>query len=97
MKKKTLILLMAVATILVAAGAALAFTTPVSGDFFYEGYDFVSKLTSKGGGATIGIGGAVMAGFFLFKSQVMPAAGCALGAITIANAPTIAGTMGFLF
>lgn len=96
MKKTTVILMVVVATILAFAGAAFAFA-PAVGDVFYDGYDFVSKLSTGAGGATVGVGGAVMAGFFLFKSQVMPAAGCALGAITIAKATTIAGTLGFLF
>lgn len=97
-KKKVVIATLAVsATLLATAGAALAFTAPVAGELFYEGYDFASKLCSGGPAATIGLGGVASAGFFLFKQQVLPAAGCAMAAIVIANSVKITQAMGFLF
>jgi hypothetical protein len=97
MKKNLICLLVVCATMLATAGAALAFTTPVAGDFFYEGYDFATKLSSGAPAATIGIGGVSSAGFFLFKQQIMPAAACAMAAIVIANSAAIVSKMGFLF
>lgn len=97
MKKRMAFLLAVCITMLASAGAAMAFTIPVAGDLFYEGYQFATKLTSGGPAATIGLGGVASAGFFLFKQQVMPAAGCAMAAITIVNAVPIVSAMGFIF
>lgn len=96
MKKKTVFLLAVLTTMLASAGAALAFA-PAAGQVFYESYQFANGLSTGAGGATVGLGGAVGAGFFLFKQQVFPAVGCALGAFTIANAANAVTAMGFLF
>lgn len=95
--KKNTVLLAAATAVLASAASALAFATPVSGDLFYEGYDFAAKLSTGAPAATIGLGGVASAGFFLFKQQVLPAAGCAMAAITIANAVPIVSAMGFIF
>lgn len=96
MKKKAFILLAVCTTMIASAGAAFAFTTPVAGSLFFEGYDFATKLTTGAPAATIGLGGVASAGFFLFKQQVLPAAGCAMAAIVIANAVPIVSAMGFI-
>ena len=96
MQKKGFFLLAVCTTLLTSAGVAFAFTTPVVGDLFYEGYTFATELTSGAPAATIGLGGVASAGFFLFKQQVLPAAGCAMAAIVIANAVPIVSAMGFI-
>jgi len=85
-----------IATMLATASAALAFTAPVAGELFFEGYEFANKLTTGAPAMVIAIGGVSMAGFFLFKQQIMPAAGCAMAAIVIANSVKIVTAMGFL-
>jgi len=97
MIKKKAVFLSTVALCLAAASSAFAFTPPNPGDFFYEGFDFASKLSSGAPGATFGLAAAGWAGFHLFKAQVMPAAGVALGAIIIANATKMVTAMGYLF
>lgn len=96
-KKKLIVVLAAALAVTAMAVPAMAFNAPQPGDFFYEGYDFAAKLGSGAPGATVGLAGAAAAGFFLFKQQILPAAGSALGAIVIANAAKMVTAMGYLF
>ncbi|TSK09127.1 MAG: hypothetical protein FPO08_07490 [Geobacter sp.] len=96
MKKTTVFLLVAVATLLVAVGAAFAFT-PAPNEFFYEAWDWSTKVTSGSGGAMVGLGGIVGASIALMKGSIPGAAFCAIGAVGLATGPKAVTAMGFLF
>ena len=93
MKKKVTIL--TAVALVAAATAAMAFTAPAAAtDFGYDFFDTANKLSTGAPGFAIGIGGLVMAGFFLFRQQVLPAAGCVFGVITILKSTSIVTSLG---
>ncbi|WP_224962495.1 hypothetical protein [Geomonas subterranea] len=96
MKKTTFFLLVVVATLFVASGAALAFT-PANGDFFWEPYDWASTVTKGSGGAMVGLAGIVGASLSLMKGSIPGAAFCAVGAVGLVAGPKAVTAMGFLF
>ena len=92
--KKVLVL---VALALVAiASQAMAFT-PAAGDPGWEFYDMANKMSTGAIGTTVGLGGMAMAAFFLFKQQVLPAIGTAMGGMAIAKSGSMMTGMGFNF
>jgi hypothetical protein len=94
MKPATLILAL---VLLAVASSAMAFTAPTAAtDLGYDFYDFANRMTSGAPGFAIGIGGIVMAGFFLFQQKVMPACGTVFGVICILKATSIVGSLGSL-
>jgi hypothetical protein len=94
MKPATLILAL---VLLAVASSAMAFTAPASSTALgYDFYDFANRMTSGAPGFAIGIGGIVMAGFFLFQQKVMPACGTVFGVICILKATSIVGSLGSL-
>ncbi len=69
-------------------------STDIGGDF----YDFAHKLATGPAGWTVGLGGTSLAGFFLFKQQLMPALGTGMGVMAILKSPSILTAInGFIF
>ena len=90
-----LLLLVLTGILLVAASSAFAFN-PADGDFFWEPYDFATKVTQGSGGALIGlagIGGITMA---LMKGSIGGAVFSGVAAIALASGPKAVEAMGFL-
>ena len=83
--------------ILAIASASFAFITPTSNTALgYDFYDYANRLATGGPGFAIGIGGVVMAGFFLFRQQIMPACGALFGVVAILKATSIVTSLGSL-
>ena len=64
------------------------------------GYDFwnmASTMSSGAVGKTIGLGGLALSCFFLFKQQVLPAIGTAMGSMGLAKSSSILTTFGGTF
>jgi hypothetical protein len=83
--------------LLAYASMACAFIAPTnSAALGYDFFDFANKLSSGAVGFAIGIGGVAMAGFFLFRQQVMPACACLFGIIAILKSTSIVTSLGSL-
>jgi hypothetical protein len=96
-KMKPATLLLALVLLAVASTSAMAFTAPASSTALgYDFYDFANRMTTGAPGFAIGIGGIVMAGFFLFQQKVMPACGTVFGVICVLKATSIVGSLGSL-
>lgn len=95
--KYSVVMLFALVVLALSAVSAFAFTTPAATDVGYDFYDFARKLATGPVGYTIGFGGVGLAGFFLFKQQVFPAIGTAMGTIAVLKADSIVQSLGSLF
>ncbi len=91
MKKLTALTMM---SLVAAASSAFAFSNTSSSAIGYDFYDFAVRLSAGPTGLAIAIGGVVLAGFFIFRQQVMPACGCLFGGIAVFKAGTIAQSIG---
>ena len=97
MKKQTTILLLALVVLLVSAGAALAFTAPAAGDFFYDVYDVgVNKMLKGPIGFVGGIVAMVAAAVLAIRQMILPAAGTVLAGIFLLKADTLVTSLGAL-
>ncbi len=97
MKKMKPATLLLVLVLLAVASSAMAFTAPTSSTALgYDFYDFANRMTTGAPGFAIGIGGIVMAGFFLFQQKIMPACGTVFGVICVLKATSIVGSLGSL-
>lgn len=97
MKKQTTIILLALVVLLVSAGAALAFTAPAAGDFFYDVYDVgVNKMLKGPIGFVGGIVAMVAAAVLAIRQMILPAAGTVLAGIFLLKADTLVTSLGAL-
>jgi hypothetical protein len=97
MKKQTPIILLALTVLLVSAGAALAFTAPAAGDFFYDIYDVgVNKMLKGPIGFVGGIIAMVAAAVLAIRQMILPAAGTVLSGIFLLKADTLVTSLGAL-
>jgi hypothetical protein len=84
-------------TLLVYASISFAFVAPTnSAALGYDFYEFANNLSSGAVGFAVGIGGVALAGFFLFRQQVMPACACLFGIIAILKSTSIVTSLGSL-
>ena len=93
---RALVAMLAAMVVWVLMGAAevAAFGTPASGDVGYAFYEMAIKMSQGAVGATVGLGGLALAAFFLFKQQIMPAIGAAMGGIAIAKSGSMVSALG---
>ena len=97
MNKKTTIILMALLILIVSAGAALAFTAPAAGDFFYDIYDIgVNKMLQGPIGFVGGIIAMVAAAILAIRQMILPAAGTVLAGIFLLKADSLVTSLGAL-
>jgi hypothetical protein len=74
---------------------ALAFTTPASGSFGYEVYDFIANSIVAGAvGVAIGIGILAYAVYWILRSNVFGAIACAIALLILVKINDIAISMG---
>lgn len=93
--KNTRIALLVMVVMAVAVNA-IAFS-PAVGDPGFEFYDMANKMSTGAIGTTVGLGGMAMAAFFLFKQQVLPAVGAAMGGMAIAKSGSMMTGLGSNF
>jgi len=94
--RQTRIIFIAVCAVMVAT-QSFGFDSVATGDVGYEFYNMAAKMSTGPIGKTVGLGGLALSCFFLFKQQILPSVGTAMGAMGFAKSVSILDTFGGTF